>query len=196
MSPRGIATPDVREHLFSAAERVLSRDGADRLTSRAVTDEAGVAKGLLFNHFSDFDQFLAELAADRIEAASKNVASFPSRAGQGNVEGNLTEFAAALLQSDAFAIAGLIHSRPALMHRLHQASPGRHFSFMDEAETALRRYLDDETQCGRIRDGTDTDTLAFVLIGAIHHLFITNAVRSSELRRRIQSIIALLLPVP
>lgn len=196
MSPRGVATPDVREHLFSAAQRVLSRDGADRLTSRAVTDEAGVAKGLLFKHFSDFDQFLAELVVDRIEAASRLVASFPSLTGQGTVEGNLTDFAAALLQSDAFAVAGLIHSRPALMNRLHQVSSGRHFAFMDQAESALRRYLTDEMQHGRVSDGTDIDTLAFVFIGAIHHLFISHAAASSGLRRRIQRIVALLLLVP
>jgi AcrR family transcriptional regulator len=45
--PTGVAIRDVREQLFDAAERVLLRDGPAALTSRAVTDEAGVAKGVL-----------------------------------------------------------------------------------------------------------------------------------------------------
>src|SRR5689334_3785252 len=63
--PTGIALRDVREQLFDAAERVLLRDGAAALTSRAVTTEAGVAKGVLHRHFADFDAFLAELVLDR-----------------------------------------------------------------------------------------------------------------------------------
>jgi AcrR family transcriptional regulator len=64
--PTGVALRDVREQLFDAAERVLLRDGPRALTSRAVTTEAGVAKGVLHRHFADFDAFLAALVEDRI----------------------------------------------------------------------------------------------------------------------------------
>ena len=64
--PTGVAIRDAREQLFDAAERVLLRDGPNALTSRAVTTEAGCAKGVLHRHFADFDAFLAELVADRI----------------------------------------------------------------------------------------------------------------------------------
>jgi AcrR family transcriptional regulator len=43
--PTGVHLRDARQQLFDAAERVLLRDGPDALTSRAVTDEAGCAKG-------------------------------------------------------------------------------------------------------------------------------------------------------
>jgi AcrR family transcriptional regulator len=46
---------DPREQLFGAAERVLLRDGPNGLTSRAVTAEAGCAKGVLHRHFADVD---------------------------------------------------------------------------------------------------------------------------------------------
>ena len=64
--PTGVAIRDPREQLFDAAERVLLRDGPNALTSRAVTAEAGCAKGVLHRHFADFDAFLAELVLDRI----------------------------------------------------------------------------------------------------------------------------------
>lgn len=63
--PTGVALRDVREQLFDAAERVLLRDGPSALTSRAVTAEAGCAKGVLHRHFADFDAFLAEFVLDR-----------------------------------------------------------------------------------------------------------------------------------
>jgi AcrR family transcriptional regulator len=64
--PTGVALRDAREQLFDAAERVLLRDGPSALTSRAVTTEAGCAKGVLHRHFADLDAFLAELVLDRI----------------------------------------------------------------------------------------------------------------------------------
>ena len=64
--PTGVALHDPREQLFAAAERILLRDGPQALTSRAVTTEAGCAKGVLHRHFADFDDFLAALVRDRI----------------------------------------------------------------------------------------------------------------------------------
>src|SRR2546423_14869836 len=64
--PTGVAIRDPRQQLFDAAERILLRAGPSALTSRAVTAEAGCAKGVLHRHFADFDAFLAELVLDRI----------------------------------------------------------------------------------------------------------------------------------
>ena len=194
MSPRGVANPDVRELLFQAAERVLSRHGPDGLTSRAITDEAGVAKGLLFNHFTDLDQFLAELIMERTRSAADLAAHLPPLAGTGAVHGNLVEAAVSLLRSPSFAIAGLIHARPALMTHLHQVSHGRPYGVLADVERSFAAYLAAEKQRGRIAPQTDTEMLAFVLLGTIHHIFMTNMADSPSLRKRIRRIVALLLP--
>ena len=88
--PTGVAIRDVRQQLFAAAERVLLRDGPSGLTSRAVTTEAGCAKGVLHRHFADFDAFLAELVLDRIEQVGRQSAALLASAGTGTVTGNLT----------------------------------------------------------------------------------------------------------
>jgi AcrR family transcriptional regulator len=196
MSPRGVATPDVKEQLFQAADRVLSRDGPDGLTSRAITDEARVAKGLLFNHFSDLDQFLAELVLDRTRSAASLAAALPSRAGTGSVKGNLVDASVSMLRSHAFAVAGIIHARPTLMGRLHQISSGRPYGVLSDVEKSFSAYLAAEQALGRIRTGTDPETIAFILVGTVHHIFMTNMAESSGLRRRLQRIMSSLITDP
>ena len=87
--PTGVALRDVRRQLFDAAERVLLRDGPSALTSRAVTDEAGCAKGVLHRHFEDFDAFLAELVYDRVTRIDLQAIELRSSAGNGTVTGNI-----------------------------------------------------------------------------------------------------------
>ena len=87
--PTGIAIRDARAQLFDAAERVLLRAGPHALTSRAVTTEAGVAKGVLHRHFADFDAFLAELTLDRAARIDAEAAVLRAAAGTATVAGNL-----------------------------------------------------------------------------------------------------------
>src|SRR6185437_14896111 len=88
--PTGIALRDVREQLFAAAEQVLLRDGPSGLTSRAVTDEADCAKGVLHRHFADFDAFLAELVLDRATQLEGQASALRDSAGAGTVTDNLS----------------------------------------------------------------------------------------------------------
>jgi AcrR family transcriptional regulator len=78
---RGVAIPELCEQLFTATERVMARDGAAGVTSRAITDEAGCAKGVLHNHFDGLDGFLAEFAMDRTRRGTALVAGLPALAG-------------------------------------------------------------------------------------------------------------------
>src|SRR5436305_6453098 len=106
--PTGVALRDVREQLFDAAERVLLRAGPHALTSRAVTTEAGVAKGVLHRHFADFDAFLAELIEDRIVRIGGQAAVLRESACTGTVAGNLTLVLSDVFSSVAVAIVALI----------------------------------------------------------------------------------------
>ena len=122
--PTGVAIRDVREQLFDAAERVLLRDGPNALTSRAVTTEAGCAKGVLHRHFADFDAFLAELVLDRIARIDAQAAALRESAGTGTVAGNLTGALTDLFGSVAVAIVGLITFRDELRARLRRDQAG------------------------------------------------------------------------
>src|SRR6185312_6177754 len=116
--PTGVAMRDARELLFDAAERVLLRDGPEALTSRAVTTEAGCAKGVLHKHFTDFDGFLAELVLDRIRRLDDQAQVLRNAVGQGTVVDNLTTMLTDLFGSVAVAIVSLTISRDGLRARL------------------------------------------------------------------------------
>ncbi len=168
--PTGLAIRDARERLLDAAERVLLRDGASALTSRAVTTEAGCAKGVLHRHFADFDTLLAELVLDRIARIDDQAAALHESAGTGTVADNLTAALMALFESVAVAIVGLVTSRHDLLARLRQTTPTG-VPILTEATAMIAAYLTTERDLGRIAADADIDTLAPTLIGTGHLLF-------------------------
>ena len=169
--PTGVALRDVREQLFAAAERVLLRAGPHALTSRAVTAEAGVAKGVLHKHFADFDAFLADLVLDRIARVSASSAALLARAGSGTVAGNLREVLEDLFESVAVAIISLITFRDDLRARLRASRGTPGIPLLSDAAAMIASYLSAERDLGRIAADADVTTLAGMLIGTGHLLF-------------------------
>jgi AcrR family transcriptional regulator len=169
--PTGVHIRDARRQLFDAAERVLLRDGPNALTSRAVTTEAGIAKGVLHRHFADFDAFLAELVQDRIARIDDQAAALRESAGTGTVAGNLTGALIDLFDSVAVAIVSLVIFRDELRTRLRQTRLTRGIPVLAEAVAMIASYLHDECEMGRIAADADVDALALSLIGAGHLLF-------------------------
>ena len=169
--PTGVALRDVREQLFAAAERVLLRDGPHALTSRAVTAEAGCAKGVLHKHFADFDAFLAELVIDRIAQVEIEASGLLGKAGTGTVAGNLRAVMEGLFGSVAVAIVSLIIFRDDLRARLRavRAAPG--VPLLTEAAAMISRYLEAEQDLGRVAPDADVMAVAGMLIGTGHLMF-------------------------
>lgn len=168
--PTGIALRDVREQLFDAAERVLLRDGASALTSRAVTAEAGVAKGVLHRHFADFDAFLAELVLDRAGRVEGQAAALRESAGTGTVAGQVGVALTSLFSSVAVEIVALLTFRDGLRARLRAVEAAR-IPVLTEATAMIAGYLAAERDLGRVAAEADVDTLALTLTGAGHLLF-------------------------
>ncbi|KIF69188.1 TetR family transcriptional regulator [Streptomyces sp. AcH 505] len=190
--PTGVAIHDVREQLFDAAERVLLRDGPNALTSRAVTTEAGCAKGVLHRHFADFDTFLAELVLDRIGRLDQQAAVLGELTGQGTVVDNLAGALTDLFESVALVILGLVTSRDELRARLRATTPVG-IPVLTEAGAVFAAYLTAERAAGRIAADADVDTLALTLIGTGHLLFagrVGAPPGAEEVRRVVASVVA------
>jgi AcrR family transcriptional regulator len=169
--PTGVHLRDARQQLFDAAERVLLRAGPNGLTSRAVTDEAGCAKGVLHRHFTDFDAFLTDLVLDRAARLEMQASALRASAGTGTVAGNLASALTTLFGPVPVAIIPLIIFRDELRARLRRARPGGGIAILAQATTAVSGYLADERELGRIAADADIDSLTLSLVGGGHLLF-------------------------
>ncbi|MFF1694593.1 TetR/AcrR family transcriptional regulator [Streptomyces sp. NPDC058257] len=169
--PTGLHLRDARQQLFDAAERVLLRDGPTGLTSRAVTDEAGCAKGVLHRHFADFDAFLTDLVLDRAARLETQASALRDAAGTGTVADNLTSALTTLFGPIPVAIIPLITFRDELRTRLRIARPGGGIAILAQATSAISAYLADERERGRVAADADIDSLTLSLVGGGHLLF-------------------------
>jgi AcrR family transcriptional regulator len=190
--PTGVALRDVREQLFDAADRILLRDGPGALTSRSVTAEAGVSKGVVHRHFPDFDAFLAEFVLDRVGRMDGQAAALRDAAGTGTVVDNLTDAVTALFGSVAVAIVALITFRDDLRARLRESWPAG-VPVLTEACAMIASYLEDERALGRVAADAEVDVLAPTLIGTGHLLFADRTGTPPEadaVRRMVASVVA------
>ncbi|MFH9574978.1 TetR family transcriptional regulator [Streptomyces sp. NPDC017454] len=192
MSPRGVATPDVRERLFAAAERIVERDGPGALTSRAVTTEAGCAKGLLHTHFAGLDEFVAELCLDRFARTAAKARALEGLTGQGTVAGNLASVALSLLDRGGPALSGLAMTRPAAASRVREAmrDGGPGFAAIQEA---IAGYLESERGGGRLPATVDPHTVALAVVGTAHHLLMTGWPGAADPRPTMDRLVAALV---
>ncbi|GAA3211283.1 TetR/AcrR family transcriptional regulator [Dactylosporangium siamense] len=178
--PRGVAIPEPRQQLFAALERVIAGfatatatgDSPARLTGRAVTREAGVATGLLYTHFTDFDAFLTGYAVDRAFQLAGAVAGLPSRAGSGRVAGNLGDALLATPLTTLAAFTRLTAFRPDL-------NPGVEAVLgtggLQAVERTVADYLAAEQRLGRVPADAEPQALALVVVGVLHHVALTTA---------------------
>ncbi|MGA2528066.1 MAG: TetR family transcriptional regulator [Acidimicrobiales bacterium] len=156
--------------MFDAAEHVLGRDGASGLTSRAVTTEAGVAKGVMHSHFADFDSFLAELTLNRVTQLDGASRALCDAAGTGTVVDNLVDALIAVFSPLAVAMVALVITRDGLRARLREVGAAR-FPLIAEGSAMVAAYLTAEKALGRVATVVDIPTYSHMLIGAVHLLF-------------------------
>ena len=186
--PTGVSLRDAREQLLAAADRVLRSGGPAALTSRAITAEAGCAKGVLHKHFADFDGFLFELVLERIAQLETYGEQLRTSAGTGTVAGNLAAALTEIFDPVALSIVGLITFRDELRARLRAAGFAG-IPVLGEAKEVLAGYLMAERRAGRIAPRSDVDTMALTLIGAGHLLFAGEAADERAVQAFVASVL-------
>ncbi|MDQ3629641.1 MAG: TetR/AcrR family transcriptional regulator [Actinomycetota bacterium] len=190
--PRGVAIPELRENLFAATERLLLRDGPGVLSSRAITTEAGCAKGVLHNHFTDLDGFLAEFAVEHFHRALAGMAQLQDTAGQATVAQNLEVAANTLLASSVLAVHSVISLRPSLAERLREVR-GHRSPTLGDLEKVFAAYLEEEKKLGRIVPRADSAATALALVATIHRILMTSQGNSTQARSSLASVLDVLL---
>lgn len=172
--PRGVVDPRTRTLLLDAATDLLRTAGPTAVTVRALAQHAGVATGVLYNHFADRDSLLVVLILDRFRQQAEAAEQLTEQAGTATVRQILADFARTMVDPAALDLARLALARPELAERtkaaLADGAPG-----LSDVEAGLARYLDAERDHGRIRPDADTAAAARVLIAAWHHLLVPGA---------------------
>ena len=167
--PTGYALHDPRHQLVAAAERILLRDGSSGLTGRAVTAEAGVAKGVLHRHFADFDTFVAHLVNERIRGFQQVAEDLTSRTGQATVSGNVAAALSELLDPVVLALVPQIIAHHEIRSRI---APNERLGppLLSDATAVVQDYLAREQHRGRITATADLGTTAMSVIATAYLL--------------------------
>ncbi|TQM67281.1 TetR family transcriptional regulator [Actinomadura hallensis] len=169
MSPRKAAAVraggrTLREHLVATAERMISERGTAALTVRAIAREAGVADGVLYNHFADKEELLAHALRAHIEAVERTLPPLPDP-GTATVEENLrvyVEHGLMLHNGILPALAGLL-AQPEVLARFAALSGGG-----EHWRDRLDGYLRAERDLGRLAPDARVEAVTSMIVGVCH----------------------------
>ncbi|WP_067796845.1 TetR/AcrR family transcriptional regulator [Actinomadura formosensis] len=186
MSPRkaaAVRTGDrtLREHLIATAERMMAERGTAGLTVRAIAREAGVADGVLYNHFADKEDLLAHALRARAESVASTLGPLPEP-GTATIEENLRAYVAyglTLHNGLLPALAGLI-ARPEVLARFAALSGGE-----EDWRTRLARYLRAERDLGRLAPDAPVDAATSMIVGACHEPVLSVLFQGENLAHRV-----------
>ncbi len=154
----------LREHLIATAQHLIAVNGTAALTVRVIARQAGVADGVLYNHFANKEELLATALCAHVRAVERGLGELP-RPGTATVEANLRAHLAyglALHRAILPACAGLL-SQPAVLTRFAQLNEHEQ-NWRDR----LADYLHAERDQGRLPPAAQVDAAAAMIVGICH----------------------------
>ncbi|MFI0355880.1 TetR/AcrR family transcriptional regulator [Actinomadura sp. 9N407] len=195
MSPRRAAVlrdggdRSLRDHLIATAERMISEQGTAGLTVRGIAREAGVADGVLYNHFTDKEELLAHALRAHVRTVEQGLSALP-RPGAGTVAGNLRDYIAYGLEMHRVilpAMAGLL-GRPEVLARFATANePG------EDYRDRLLGYLRAERELGRLAPGARVESATAMIVGVCHETVLTLLFGGAPPEPNVDDLVATLL---
>lgn len=161
----------LREHLVQVTERLVARSGLEGLTTRRIAREAGVADGVLYNHFENKDALILEALVARMSALTHAFRDTCPRAGTASVEANLEHLATTMveLQRSMLPLLAGLAGRRTLLERFLVAVHSSEIGGPDAVLQCVHGYLADEQRLGRLNTGSDAHIVG-VLLFAITQL--------------------------
>ncbi|MEU5263445.1 TetR/AcrR family transcriptional regulator [Amycolatopsis sp. NPDC021455] len=168
MSPRKAAAQrdgqSLHDLLVETAQKMIATHGTTGMTVREIARMAGVADGVLYNHFSDKEELIARALLEHVRTTEAELGELPV-AGEGTLTGNLRrhlEFGLALHKVIVPAFSGLV-GQPRVLQRFAEISE-RSGYWRDR----LVAYLKEERALGRLHPESEVDATAALLVGYCH----------------------------
>jgi AcrR family transcriptional regulator len=163
---------DTRARLIEATRNVVRDVGYAHASTRAIAQAAGVAEGTIYRHFPDKPSLFFAAILDANAPIIEWIASLPTRAGQGTVEGNLTEAAVRLagMRDQIMPLELAIATDPELAARRHEAVVATGGSMPPGPPEAIAVYLVAEQRLGRVHPDVDPREAAIVILAVLFGL--------------------------
>ncbi|MEV4574476.1 TetR/AcrR family transcriptional regulator [Nonomuraea jabiensis] len=159
-----------RDRIVDAAEQAIREFGIAGATTKRIAQQAGCSEALLYKHFAGKEALFLAVLLERLPALGPALERLRASTGQGDLAGNLAEFALMALEfyTKAAAIASGLLADPSLMAgfrgMLAANDIGPHVPIR-----ALAEILRAEQRGGRLDEGIDADAAASMLMGACFH---------------------------
>jgi AcrR family transcriptional regulator len=168
MTRRGDAT---RTRLIEATLRVVREGGYAHASTRAIAQAAGVAEGTIYRHFADKASLFFAAVLESNGPVVAWVTGLPDLAGEGTVEGNLTEAAVRLatLRDQIMPLELAIATDPELAAQRQRVIAAAGTSLPGPPE-AVAAYLAAEQRLGRVRADVEPRDAAVLILAALFGL--------------------------
>ncbi|MFD1546753.1 TetR/AcrR family transcriptional regulator [Nonomuraea guangzhouensis] len=161
---------NTRDRIIDAAEQAIHEYGLAGATTKRIASQAGCSEALLYKHFPGKEALLLAVLLERLPALAPALAALRERLGEGDLAGNLTEFALAAVDfyGRAAGIASGMISDPSLLSTfrdmLAKGATGPHLPI-----EVLAEVLRAEQRLGRLDGAIDAGAAASLLMGACFH---------------------------
>ncbi|UBU14704.1 TetR/AcrR family transcriptional regulator [Nonomuraea gerenzanensis] len=155
----------LRDHLVATAERLIAEHGTTGLTVRTIAREAGVADGVLYNHFADKEELLALALRAHVRTVGRGLGELPGPGAPGSVREHLRAYVVygiAFHKAVLPAFAGLVGQPKVLSAFAAISVPG------EDWRDRLHGYLRAEVELGRLAPGAKVDAAAAMIAGVCH----------------------------
>ena len=186
-------SPDQKERLIAATEKLLSSQGLGCVSTRDIAKAANVAEGALYHHFGDKAELILSVVLQQLGDFPEVLQSLPLRIGENTVQKNLetvleSAFAfhhrIAPLVCSLFADQALLAKVRSMMAE-RSMGPGR-------SVFAISAYLRAEQQLGRVSSSAVPETIAELILAVSFnramqdHFFFGSSEGDTKARRKLR----------
>jgi AcrR family transcriptional regulator len=189
---RGEAT---RTRLIEATLSVVREVGYAHASTRAIAQAAGVAEGTIYRHFPDKASLFFAAVLESNGPVVEWITTLPDLAGEGTVEGNLTEAAVRLatLRDQIMPLELAIATDPELAAQRQRVMAAAGTSLPGPPD-AVAAYLAAEQRLGRVRADVEPRDAAILILAALFGLAADQSIWDAGLDRdRLASALRLMI---
>jgi AcrR family transcriptional regulator len=165
---KSIRPRNTRQQILDAAQRLIEKEGFNRLTTSEIAREAGYAEGTIFKHFQRKDDLSLAVVLENAPRFRDVIAG--KQAGTGSVQKNLQDITLAALRfsEKLIPMAAALLADANLLRRQRQALI-RTGQGPREAFDLIASYVSQEQQLGRISRRLTPLMVSSLLLGSCFH---------------------------